>query len=240
MRASPRQPVWQTPTFLSALAAAIAGIAAGVVLTDGAAEGADLSAFDPAVTAGFVAARSSIGTAIAQGFTFFGSTAALLPLTLALVLLCLVRRQWLAAAVVAAGMSVSLTLTVLLKNSIGRIRPPAADVLGAINDGFAFPSGHTLNGSVFFGLVTGLVLTQCHSRATRIAAVASGVLMALGIGLSRVYLGYHWLTDVMAGWSLAIGVLGIVMLGRILLDPHRRRIPASDPSGRSPSVARPS
>ena len=167
---SPRQTVWRTPTFLVALTAAIAGMAAGVVLTDGAAEGADLSAFDPAVTAGFVAARSSVGTAIAQGFTFFGSTAALLPLTLALVLVFVVRRRWMAAAVVAAGMSLSLTLTVLLKNSIGRIRPPAVDVLGAINDGFAFPSGHTLNGTVFFGLVTGLVLSRCHSRSARIAA----------------------------------------------------------------------
>lgn len=220
--ASPRQPVWRTPTFLAALTAAIAGIAAGVVLTDGAAESGDLSAYDPAVTAGFVSARSDVGTVVARGFTFFGSTAALLPLTLALVLLFVLRRRWVAAAVVAAGMSLSLTLTVLLKNSIGRIRPPAVDVLGALNDGFAFPSGHTLNGTVFFGLVTGLVLTRCHSRTTRIATVAGGVLMALGIGLSRVYLGYHWLTDVMAGWSLAMGVLGIVMLGRILLDPHRR------------------
>ncbi len=216
------QAVWRTPTFVAALVATVAGIAAGVVLTDGASESGDLSAYDPAVTASFVAARSEVGTVVARGLTFFGSTAALLPLTLALVLLFLVRRRWVAAAVVAAGMSLSLTLTVLLKNSIGRIRPPAADVLGAINNGFAFPSGHTLNGTVFFGLVTGVVLTQCHRRTTRIAAIASGVLMALGIGLSRVYLGYHWLTDVVAAWSLAVGVLGIVMLGRILLDTPRR------------------
>lgn len=215
---------WWDSRLLAPLLMLFIGLAGAVLLTDGATESGDLSAYDPSVTAGFVAARSDVGTAFAQVFTFLGSTAALVPMTLAVLAWLGWKRRWLAAGAVAAGMSMSLTLTVLLKNVIGRARPPGVDVLGAINTGFAFPSGHTLNGTVFFGLVTGLALSRCHTAWTRLVVVAGGVMVALGIGLSRVYLGYHWLTDVMAGWSLAAAVLAAVMFSWVLVD--RRRGPA--------------
>lgn len=192
------------------------------MLADGAVESADLSGYDPGITADFIAARSEFGTGVAEVFTFFGSTRALLPLTVALLVLLCLRHRWRAATAVTVGMSLSLALTVLLKDIIGRVRPPAADVVGTINNGFAFPSGHTLNGTVFFGLVTALVLHRCHMMWTRTAALAGGLMMGLGIGLSRVYLGYHWLTDVAAGWSIAISVLGVVLLCSVLLDRQRR------------------
>ncbi|MGB3829897.1 MAG: phosphatase PAP2 family protein [Ornithinimicrobium sp.] len=213
---------WGTP-LLAPVLMVLAGPTVAIVLTDGASENGDLSAYDPAITSAFVTARSDVGTALAQVFTFFGSTLALVPLTLAVLAWLGWRRRWQAMSAVVAGMVTSLALTVLLKNVIGRVRPPGVDVLGAINTGFSFPSGHTLNGTVFFGLVTGLVLHQCRSLRTRLAALTGGVVMAVGIGLSRVYLGYHWLTDVMAGWSLAVGVLGVVLLGSGLLDRRRSR-----------------
>ena len=218
---------WWEAALLAPVLMLLTGLTGAIVLTDGARENGDLSAYDPAVTSAFITARSDVGTALAQVFTFMGSTLALVPLTLVLLAWLGWRRRWQAMSAVAAGMSLSLTLTVLLKNVIGRVRPPGVDVLGAINTGFAFPSGHTLNGTVFFGLVTGLVLHRCRSVWTRLAALTGGLMMAVGIGLSRIYLGYHWLTDVMAGWSLAVSVLGVVLLGGVLLDRRgSRRSPA--------------
>ncbi|MGB7447862.1 MAG: phosphatase PAP2 family protein [Ornithinimicrobium sp.] len=214
-------PLWRTPRFLAALASIVVGFAGGAVLADGVMENADLSAFDPTVTADFIGVRTEVVTAVARAFTFVGSTAALVPLTLGLIMILLLRRRWGAAVAVAWGMSLSLTITVLLKSSIGRARPPAHDVLGAINNGFAFPSGHTLNGTVFVGLVAGLLLARCRTRWARAVSVGVALALAVGIGLSRVYLGYHWLTDVMAGWSLATGVLGTVVLACTLLDRRR-------------------
>lgn len=197
------------------------GLSCAALLVDGVRESGDLSAYDPATGAAFLAARSDVGTLVAQVFTFFGSTAALLPLTLAVLLWLGLRRRWQAMTMVAIGMSMSLVLTVVLKNAVGRQRPPAVDVLGVINTGYAFPSGHTLNGTVFYGLVVGLVLAWCRSVWARLVALAGGLMMALGIGLSRVYLGYHWLTDVLAGWSLAAVVLAVALLGVVLLARHR-------------------
>ncbi len=212
---------------LGATAAVAAGVTGGVVLTDGARESGDLSAFDPGVTTDFISARSDIDTVVAHVFTFLGSTTALLPLTVALLVLLCVRRRLRAAGAVALGMSMSLALTVLLKDTIQRLRPPSADMLGVIETGFAFPSGHTLNGSVFYGLVTGLLLTVCSATWARVAVVAGGVSMALGIGLSRVYRGFHWLTDVMAGWSIAAAVLGAVVLIVMLFDSFRSSVARS-------------
>lgn len=152
---------WREPRLVGATTAVAAGVAGGAVLTDGATEGGDLSAFDPGVTADVIGARSDIVTVVAHIFTFLGSTAALVPLTVALLALLGVRHQWRAAGAVALGMSTSLALTVLLKDTIGRLRPPSTDMLGAIETGFAFPSGHTLNGTVYYGLLAGLLLTLC-------------------------------------------------------------------------------
>lgn len=199
----------------------LVGVVGAVLLTDGVLEDADLSGYDPAVSAGFIAARSAALTVLAHVFTFAGSALALVPLTVVLLVWWGMRRRWHAVTALAAGMTMSLVLTVLLKSVVGRDRPPAVDVLGAINNGFAFPSGHTLNGTVFFGLVTGLVLTWCHTVGSRAAALAGGMTMVIGIGLSRIYLGYHWMTDVLGGWSLGVAVLGVVLLGALLL--YRRQ-----------------
>lgn len=215
-------PLWRTPTFLVALVATVVGFAGGAALTDGAVEDADLSAVDPAVTADFVGARTDSLTAVAQAVTSLGGSTVLVPLTLGLTVLLLLGRRWGGAAAVACGMSLSLLITVLLKSAVGRARPPVDDVLGAVNDGFAFPSGHTLNGTVFVGLLAGLVLTRCRTVAARLATLGAAVVLAAGIGLSRIYLGYHWLTDVMAGWALAVGVLGTVLLVATLLDQRAR------------------
>jgi membrane-associated phospholipid phosphatase len=197
------------------------------MLADGAEENAGLSAVDPVVTADVVGARTAGVTRLAEAFTFSGSVSSLLPLTLALLALLLFRRRWGAATAVATGMTISIGLTEVLKNVIGRARPAAYDVLGAVNHTYAFPSGHTLKGTVFFGLVGGLLLMHCRSAWSRAVVLTATVGMALGIGLSRVYLGYHWLTDVMAGWSLGIAVLGTIALGAILLtrpgEPHTAR-----------------
>ena len=71
----------------------------------------------------------------------------------------------------------------------------------------SFPSGHTLNSTVFLGLAVILLLPLIHRRASRIASMAGAMLLALAIGWSRIYLGYHWTTDVIASWLLALAIL---------------------------------
>lgn len=199
------------------VAAIILGAATAAVLVDGVRESADLSLYDPAVSTAVIAERSTALTWAAQVCTFAGSTLALVPLTAFLLLTLALRGRWRAMAAVAMGMSLSLGLTVVLKTTVGRLRPAAVDVLGTVDTGYAFPSGHTLNATVFYGLLAGLLILRVRGVRARVGIVAGWLVLALAVGYSRIYLGYHWLTDVMAGWSLGIAVLGSVVLASILM-----------------------
>jgi membrane-associated phospholipid phosphatase len=120
------------------------------------------------------------------------------------VLVWLVRRRawWTAAWVVVAAVFVR-HLTSALKESFGRVRPPFEDG-GAEYGSLSFPSGHS---SGIATLVTmGLVLAWplLAPRARRLWAVI-GALLVLLVGLTRLWLGVHYLSDVVAGWALGLG-----------------------------------
>lgn len=109
------------------------------------------------------------------------------------------------AVVVTAG------LVYLLKSAVSRPRPPIDTLLGNPSTDFSFPSGHTTNGSVVY-LLSALLLATTLERLwqRRLISVVGG-LIGLAVGLTRVYLGFHWATDVVAGWLLAAAVVSTAM-----------------------------
>ena len=190
----------------------VAGTVGLIILADAATESDGLAAFDPELTADAVSHRTPVLTAIARTLTFIGSAAVLVPLTVvAALVLWRWTRSWRASAVLVLAMIVSTVLTSVLKALIGRARPDTALVLGPVSETFAFPSGHTLNSTVFFLTLATPVCARISSRRTRTAILTVAVVLSIGVGLSRVYLGYHWATDVVAGWILAIVWLVIVL-----------------------------
>ncbi|MBT9257154.1 bifunctional DedA family/phosphatase PAP2 family protein [Phycicoccus sp. MAQZ13P-2] len=197
------------------LATATLGVAE---LAEGVREGGDLAAYDPAVTAEMVGGRSSVVTPLAEAFTFIGSTVGLGVLSLALVLwVGLRQRRWRVAAMVAGAMTASAALTLALKDITGRVRPPAGTVLGPVDSSFAFPSGHTLNATVFFGLVAAIAWSRTTSVANRTAIALGWIGASSAVGLSRIYLGYHWMTDVLAGFGTGLAVLAATAVGAVLV-----------------------
>ncbi|MGW6194543.1 phosphatase PAP2 family protein [Kribbella sp. NPDC055110] len=174
-------------------------------LADAAGEGDGLAAFDPELTADVVARRTPGLTEIAQSISFVGNVPVLLLLTAIVALgLWFRTKRWEPGALLAVGMVGAGALTYGLKVLIERHRPDAAFMLGPIDTGFAFPSGHTLSSTVFFSLLAALVWYADVRRATKIAATAMAIVLSLAMGASRVYLGYHWGTDVLAGWIVAL------------------------------------
>jgi len=111
-----------------------------------------------------------------------------------------VRRQTWAAVVVAGTATIVAVLTTLLKAFVGRGRPMYAGASGAA-DGFSFPSGHS-SGIVVLAGVDLLVLWPALSPRWRRIAVAVAVALVLVVGWTRLALGVHYLSDVMAGWAL--------------------------------------
>jgi membrane-associated phospholipid phosphatase len=198
------------PTMFAAVVAAL-GTLGTILLADSATEADGLAAFDPELTKDLVAIRTGPLTALARALTFIGDVPVLIVLVLiAAALAYRLTRDWRAPALLLFAMAGSAALTVGLKAAVERQRPGISYVLGAVDTGFAFPSGHTLNSTVFFGTVAGLLWTGRRPAATRGLVVTAAVVMSIGIGLSRVYLGYHWATDVLGGWIIAVTWLAIV------------------------------
>jgi membrane-associated phospholipid phosphatase len=207
--------------------AAVAGAIGVGALADSATEADGLAAFDPRWTADVLGLRSTPLTDLARALTFIGDVPVLCLLTLlAAYLLWRRTRSYRAPGLLLVAMAGSAALTYGLKLLVGRHRPGITYVLGPVDTGYAFPSGHTLNSAVFFGALAALLVVGLHSRPARAAVITGAVLISLGIGLSRLYLGYHWATDVLAGWLIAVTWLTIVGTVAYLIRP------APEPGGR--------
>ncbi len=87
----------------------------------------------------------------------------------------------------------------LLKLAFGRARPDVVAHLVSV-DTASFPSGHAMNSAVVYLTMAVLLARGQEQRGARVYIVAIGVLLTLMIGLSRLYLGVHWPTDVLVGW----------------------------------------
>lgn len=150
-------------------------------------------------------------------YTDLGSTAFMAPIVvLAALLLCWWWRRWTPAWLLAVAATGSVLMTVVGKEMVDRVRPPHSLAVAPFETSPAFPSGHTLNSWVLFILVAYLVALRSRGRALAIGAPVVAVLLAVMMGLSRVYLGHHWLTDVMVGWTLGSAWVAVIITGHRL------------------------
>jgi membrane-associated phospholipid phosphatase len=181
---------------------------------------------DHHVTGLVVTHRSPVLNAMAKAVTFFGNEVTLSALTLTLVTTLLLRQAWRSAGFVVIAMAGSAALTVVGKHLVMRARPPVGDVVGAVLDrSYSFPSGHTLNSAVFVIALLCVVTPTASAGVARAFLLVVGCLLALGIGLSRVYLGFHWVSDVVGAWLIAAIWMTIVFTG---LSAAMRRLPVME------------
>ncbi|MFC7487621.1 phosphatase PAP2 family protein [Knoellia sp. CPCC 206453] len=200
-------------TFLLAAGGVVAASVVAVGgLVDGVNENADLSAYDPGITSSVASLRRTGLTIAAEVASLVGSEVCVAVLSLAaLAWLWFVRRDRARAVLFAGAMGLGVVLTLAGKHLVERHRPPAGFVVGPVDTGYSFPSGHTLFSTAFLGLVVMLLIWPSAGRRARVAAVVAAVLASLVIGASRVYLGYHWTTDVIAAWVLGVAVLTVTL-----------------------------
>lgn len=127
-------------------------------------------------------------------------------LTLAVIVsagLLLVRRLWLTAALIVVATLSGSFVVQLLKTRFGRMRPDIVDHIVAAS-GRSFPSGHSANSAIVYLTLAGLATQVVRGHATRRYILAAAIVLVLLIGVSRVYLGVHWPSDVLAGWSFGM------------------------------------
>lgn len=135
-----------------------------------------------------------------RDLTALGSAVVLILLVvLILGYLCL-RRQFAAAIFIAVATAGGEGLNTLLKESFQRARPDAVAHLTAVKT-LSFPSGHAMAASIFYLTICAVLAETATRRREKIYIVGAGILLTLLTGLSRVYLGVHYPSDVVAGWA---------------------------------------
>ncbi|MEV4466303.1 phosphatase PAP2 family protein [Micromonospora echinofusca] len=154
---------------------------------------------------------------------------------LVLVLWLLHRQARQLAVWVAVTMAVGGLLGPLLKLLVGRPRPDLPDPV-AEAPGLAFPSGHALNAALAAGVLLVVFLPRVRPAA-RPGVWTAALLLALVTGFSRVALGVHWTSDVLAGWLLGAAVVAATAAALTVWRAAPPGRPAP-PSGRDPLAGR--
>ncbi|MFI6051839.1 phosphatase PAP2 family protein [Streptomyces violascens] len=116
------------------------------------------------------------------------------------------RGERLLAVWVAATSGLGTAVQQGLKAAVDRDRPRWPDPVDSAGYA-AFPSGHALSVTVAFGLLMWLLALHGAGRRTRTAVLAIGVVSALGVGFTRLFLGVHWFSDVVGGWLTGVAIV---------------------------------
>ena len=126
--------------------------------------------------------------------------------------------RWRRAAVwLAVAMTGALLLDLALKYAYHRPRPTA--FFGVAPASYSFPSGHALCSLCFYGVLAGLLSARIKSTAWRVAVWTAAAVLIVAIGLSRIYLGVHYPSDVLAGYLAAT-----VWVGTVIVLDHVRKV----------------
>lgn len=142
--------------------------------------------------------------AVMNGITTLGSIPFVTVLFIVAMVVLLATGKRTDALFLVAAIGGSVALNSIMKLLIQRPRPvlPWAHVL----PDYSFPSGHSMNSLVFYVAIAMLIWTHAGQRAGTIAVIGA-LAIAVAIGLSRIYLGYHYLTDVVGGLAAGLGWL---------------------------------
>ncbi len=201
----------------------LANVAWFVLIAEDVLDGGALVSHDQTVMVWFVDHRTDWLISAAKVVSTLGSFASLLIVSLVGGLWLLGRRAQLGLAVapLLALLFASLASTVA-KASFDRDRPPLAVHATTVTLA-AFPSGHATDAGAFFlaGSLT-LSLTVARQRLTQFFFIGCGVVLTALVGISRLVLAVHWLSDVVAGWALgsAIAITVVVILWYAVARSH--------------------
>jgi undecaprenyl-diphosphatase len=152
-------------------------------------------------------AGNGVLVAVVKAITFLGSHGVLWVVIGAAALLLAIRRRWRLALYLLVTGAGALVLDPILKQLVGRLRPVVAHPV-AHGTGASFPSGHSLGSIVCYGAILLVFLPAARGR-WRTAFIAGIVTLVALIGISRILLGVHYISDVLGGWAVGITWLGL-------------------------------
>lgn len=206
----------------AAIATALSFLA--VAVYDAVTDEDGIAGIDRPVLDAILTIRSAGANAFITGFTDLAGTIGMpLVAVVALLVLSIRRRSWTPLVLIVAAGAGSLLMTVAGKILIGRDRPPLVDAVPPYEVSASFPSGHTLNAVAILGVIAYLLVLRRHTAWSRALIVVVAIVATVLVAGSRVYLGHHWVTDVVAGWALGAAWLALVITAHRLYLTSRLR-----------------
>ena len=163
--------------------------------------------------------------------TSLGGFTVLALMTVLVTVYLLLDRRWPIAIFVFSSVLTGWLASTLLKILIARPRPDIVPHLVEVGD-LSFPSGHAMVSAVTYLTLGALLARTQRYRSTRIFAMGAGVFLAVIIGLSRIYLGVHYPTDVFAGWCAgALWALGCWLISKRFIPSRAPDVSAEAENG---------
>lgn len=158
---------------------------------------------------------SDFATPIAKIITNFGGAIFLIAITV--ILFILIKNKKIGVAITANLVLVAL-LNQLLKNILQRPRPTEYRIIQ--ETGYSFPSGHSMASMAFYGYLIYLIYKYVENKNIKWVLIALLSILICSIGISRIYLGVHYTSDVLGGFLISISYLVIYIsaMNKFLLD----------------------
>lgn len=179
-----------------------ARIAQGVVTAE------PITHLDVQVSGWFHQHATPSGTQFMRLVSDLHGTAGILAMSVLLAVFWVRAKAWDWAVTLAASVPPVMLLNVLLKNIFARARPSFEQPLLVLHS-YSFPSGHTAGATAFYGVLAAFLICRTPSWRWRVAIALLALLMVALVGLSRVYLGAHYPSDVLAAMVAGSGWLAL-------------------------------
>ena len=184
-----------------------------------------LTQFDVTLLNWLHAHATTAGYAVFNAISLLGSGVAMTVLALGVGLLLAARRQWILLGGWLAAFAGGGLLDEVLKLVIRRPRPPYAAAF-LPHESWSFPSGHAMGSLIGYGMLAYvLAVLWIHRRSVRISVVLGATLLIVAIGLSRLYLGVHYFSDVVGGYAAGLLWLSACISGLEVARRWRARAP---------------
>lgn len=186
----------------------------------------------------FLTHRQHGVTSVVRVVTYLGSVAVLIPLAVACALVLTYRRRGaLPLFTIAAALGGASALQIVVKKLVHEPRPPERFMVGSYH-GYGFPSGHVTQAVALYGAVAALYAVKAR-WPRRVAAWTGWVIVSVVVGFTRIYLGAHWLSDVLGGAALgSLWLFGVLTAAGAVRRATTHRSDRS-PDGPAPPVPAP-
>lgn len=150
---------------------------------------------------------SDITLPIAKFITNFGGVIGLIVIAIIISSILAIKKYKLMSLLILLNLAISGALNQILKRIVQRPRPTEYRLIE--ENGYSFPSGHSMVSTAFYGFLIYLIFKNVKNKYIKWISISSLFILIILIGISRIYLGVHYTSDVMAGFVISISYLVI-------------------------------